>query len=118
MNSKEMNGIIDNIFEFTFEIQQQDTDVSAINFWCKQITESVKLNTSTKDTKKFSMTAELRKGRISIKMGYSPSFKDIVLETIKRYLEQMSKENRLVFEEILRNYDEQGNVSFIDIHGF
>jgi hypothetical protein len=106
---------MDDVYELLLEFSRlQDGNPEQIEFWCKRIVDDVKLKAPDNQAKDFLMEVHTKKKSLSIKVSYVPKLKKLVPETIINYLVQMPKDIRSVFEEIAREYEKQGTVSFID----
>jgi hypothetical protein len=106
---------MDDVYVLLLEFSRlQDGNPEQIEFWCKRIVDDVKLKAPDNQAKDFLMKVQAKKKSLSIKVSYVPKLKKLVPETIMNYLDQMPKDIRCVFEEITREYEKQGTVSFID----
>jgi hypothetical protein len=98
-----------------FKQLQDDIDLSQIDFWCKRIANDIKLKVPDNQAKRFCDGSKNKKKSLTIKISYSQNLKVFVLETISYYLDLIPTSNRRIFEEIIKEYEKQVTVSFVDV---
>lgn len=99
-----IDGLIDEL-----ERMQDGLNPEQIDFWCKRIANDVKLKAPEDQAKDFVMEASVgEQQNPNIKLSYLPSLKDLLLQTIRSYLDQMPITTRGLFEQIIKTVENQG----------
>jgi len=101
--SQGIDGLIDD---------QGGVSIGEIDFWCKRITNDVKLKAPDDQANDFMM--EVRVGlrqNPDIKISYLPSLQELLLQTIKNYVDQMPLTTRTVFEDLITSIENHGKTA-------
>ena len=92
-----IDGIIDD---------QGGVSIDEIDFWCKRIAKDMKANATDDQASNFVMEARVGVLRnADIKLNYLPSLKELLIQTIKSYLDQMPSKTRTVFEDLITSIE-------------
>lgn len=101
-----IDGLGDLIDEL--ERMQDGLKPEQIDFWCKRISNDVRLKApdQSKDLVMEVVTDE--QGNPSIKLSYLPKLKDLLIQTVKGYLDQMPTTTKAIFEKLIETIEDHG----------
>ncbi len=84
-----------------------------LDFWCKRITNEIKLIAQNESGEKFQLSVSIGDGdNPNINLSYMPDIADLVIETIAKYLIEMPILTQAIFEGIaktVKQKKEEGN---------